>query len=345
MSWPDAAATVFVVLVASFAGTRLALWALGRRAILDHPNERSSHVTPKPRGAGLAVTAVVVVAWGALGTGAPSFERAAILSVCAGALGLAALSFVDDLKGLSVGWRLLGQFAAVAAVLAATAERGAYFAGILSPAADLFAAALLWVWFINLFNFMDGIDGIAGVETASVGFGVTCAALLAGIGQTPALLGLTIAAAALGFLWWNWEPAKVFLGDVGSVPLGFLLGWLLLDLSARGLWAAAAILPSYYFADATITLGRRALKRAPVWQAHREHYYQRAVRHGRTHAAVASAILVANVLLIALAGLGTIGWTIPALLGAAVVVGVLIFHLASGRRPDNGAPAPPPAAV
>ena len=228
MSWPDAAATVFVVLVASFAGTRLALWALGRRAILDHPNERSSHVTPKPRGAGLAVTAVVVVAWGALGTGAPSFERAAILSVCAGALGLAALSFVDDLKGLSVGWRLLGQFAAVAAVLAATAERGAYFAGILSPAADLFAAALLWVWFINLFNFMDGIDGIAGVETASVGFGVTCAALLAGIGQTPALLGLTIAAAALGFLWWNWEPAKVFLGDVGSVPLGFLLGWLLL---------------------------------------------------------------------------------------------------------------------
>jgi len=338
MSWPGAAVTVFAVLVASFAGTRLALWALGRRAILDHPNERSSHVTPRPRGAGLAVIAVVVVAWGALGTGAPSFERTAILTVCAGALGLAVLSFVDDLRGISVGWRLLGQFAAVAVVLAATAERGSYFAGILSPSLDLLAAAVLWVWFVNLFNFMDGIDGIAGVETASIGFGVTCAALLAGIGQTPALLGLTVAAAALGFLWWNWEPAKVFLGDVGSVPLGFLLGWLLLDLSARGLWAAAAILPSYYFADATITLCRRAVRRAPVWRAHREHFYQRAVRRGRTHAAVASAVLVANVLLIALASLGAIGWTVPALLGAAAVVGILVLHLAGGRRPRNGVP-------
>ena len=216
-------------------------------------------------------------------------------------------------------------------VLAATAERGSYFAGLLSPSLDLLAAAVLWVWFINLFNFMDGIDGIAGVETASVGFGVACAALLTGAGQTPALLGLTIAAAALGFLWWNWEPAKVFLGDVGSVPLGFLLGWLLLDLSARGLWVAAAILPSYYFADATITLGRRALRRAPVWRAHREHFYQRAVRRGRTHAAVASAVLLANVLLIGLACLGTIGWVVPALLGAAVVVGILALYLAAGR--------------
>ncbi|MDP6604622.1 MAG: glycosyltransferase family 4 protein [Rhodospirillales bacterium] len=344
MSWPSAAAYVIAALVASFAGTRLALWALGRRAILDHPNERSSHVTPKPRGAGLAVIAVVIVAWGALGTGAPSFERTAILTVCAGAFGLAALSFVDDLKGISVGWRLLGQFAAVAAVLAATAERGSYFAGILPPSLDLLAAAVVWVWFINLFNFMDGIDGIAGVETASIGFGVTCAALLAGFGLLPALLGLTVAAAALGFLWWNWEPAKVFLGDVGSVPLGFLLGWLLLDLSARGLWVAAAILPSYYFADATITLGRRALRRAPVWRAHREHFYQRAVRSGRPHAAVAGTILIANVLLIALACLGTVGWTIPALLGAAVVVGALVLHLASDRQPDNDAPAPPAAA-
>jgi len=114
-------------------------------------------------------------------------------------------------------------------------------------------------------------------------------------------LGLTLAAAALGFLVWNWPPAKIFLGDVGSVPLGFLLGWLLLKLAAGGDWAAALILPLYYLADATITLARRAIRGERVWRAHRQHYYQRAVQGGRSHARVSAGIGATNLMLVALA--------------------------------------------
>src|SRR3546814_9909535 len=123
-----------------------------------------------------------------------------------------------------------------------------------------------------------------------------------GAGPPAALfLGASIAAAAAGFLWWNWHPAKVFLGDVGSVPLGFMLGWLLLGLAAAGHWAPALILPLYYLADATITLACRALRRERVWRAHREHFYQRAVQRGRSHATVSRAVFGVNACLAALA--------------------------------------------
>src|SRR5690606_27746163 len=129
--------------------------------------------------------------------------------------------------------------------------------------------------------------------TAAIGLGV---ALFAGAaGGEPALvaLGLAVAGAAFGFLPWNWQPARIFLGDVGSVPLGYALGWLLLSLAAAGAWAAALILPLYYLADATLTLMRRLARGERVWQAHREHFYQRATQAGRSHAAVVSLVAAA----------------------------------------------------
>mgnify|MGYP002528848010 CR=1 FL=1 len=166
--------------------------------------------------------------------------------------------------------------------------------------------SVLWWTFwtvsmINVVNFMDGIDAISAVEAASIGGGVALIAGLVPASGLDPVLGLTLAAAAIGFLGWNWPPAKIFLGDVGSVPLGFLLGWLLLKLAAGGNCAPALILPLYYLADATITLARRAARREPVWRAHREHYYQRAVQGGRGHARVSTAIGVANLALVALA--------------------------------------------
>ncbi len=126
------------------------------------------------------------------------------------------------------------------------------------PGLDVAAAALLWLWFVNLFNFMDGIDGLAGSEAAAIGTGLV---VFAGVGSglDPGLAALsgTAAAAALGFLVWNWAPARIFLGDVGSVPCGYLLGFLLLDVAARGHWKIALILPLYFLADATLTLLRR----------------------------------------------------------------------------------------
>jgi UDP-N-acetylmuramyl pentapeptide phosphotransferase/UDP-N-acetylglucosamine-1-phosphate transferase len=135
-------------------------------------------------------------------------------------------------------------------------------------------------------------------------------------------------------LWWNWQPAQVFLGDVGSVPLGYLLGWLLLEAALKGLWAPALILPLYYLADATVTLAKRGLRGAKVWQAHRDHFYQRAVQGGLSHGAVVLRVLVCNVGLVVFALLATAGWPWPALAGAALAVLILLArleHHAAGR--------------
>ena len=348
MFWTDFApppALLFIIVtIASFAGTWGALVALRRRAILDHPNERSSHASPTPRGAGVAVVPVAMGAWLFIGLQSGQGPRE-IAALAAAVLGLGLLSWRDDLGGLPVGWRLLGQGAAIGFVLAvAPVER--VFQGLLPPALDLLATGILWLWFVNLFNFMDGIDGLTGVETIAIGMGVVLVSALPGGGTAPdqalGLHGLAIAAAALGFLWWNWHPARIFLGDVGSIPLGFMLGWLLFKLAAGGQWEAAIILPLYYLADATLTLARRALRRQPVWKAHREHFYQRAVQRGLSHGTVVAAIVFANAVLVGLAVLATLAaprWPALSLLVSAVVVALLLFWLSPGPgRAGSGRP-------
>jgi UDP-N-acetylmuramyl pentapeptide phosphotransferase/UDP-N-acetylglucosamine-1-phosphate transferase len=188
---------------------------------------------------------------------------------------------------------------------------------------DTVAAAVLWLWFLNLFNFMDGIDGITGVETVAIGGGLAAFALFAGEGPSTAWFGATLAAAAAGFLVWNWHPARIFLGDVGSVPVGYLLGFLLLSLAAQGHWAPALILPGYYLADATITLVRRTLRGERIWQAHAQHFYQRAVQDGLSHAQVSLAILAADLVLIGLA-MTALAHPLPSVAAAALVVAALL---------------------
>ncbi|MGB1028108.1 MAG: hypothetical protein ACPGYL_16250, partial [Rhodospirillaceae bacterium] len=140
-----------------------------------------------------------------------------------------------------------------------------------------------WLWFVNLFNFMDGIDGISGTQCLVVGGGATL--LIGALELSDAAAGwlvggAVIAAAALGFLVHNWHPAKLFMGDVGSIGLGYLLGALLVVFCAAGYWPVALILPAYYWADATFTLLRRIGRREKIWQAHRTHAYQFAVHRG-----------------------------------------------------------------
>ena len=180
-------------------------------------------------------------------------------------------------------------------------QEATIFQSFIPEPIDLILAGLIWVWFINLFNFMDGIDGISGVEAAAIGIGITIIVMRTEDTGIDPRLAATVAAGAIGFLYWNWHPAKVFLGDVGSVPLGFLLGWLLLNLANSGTWEPAVILPLYYLADATITILRRALRGEKVWCAHREHFYQRAVQNGRSHAVVSSGVAACNLVLICLA--------------------------------------------
>ena len=321
-------------MLASWAGTGLAHRLLRRHAILDHPNPRSSHVLPTPRGGGIGVMLVLLPIWGILFTVFPSdpseFPGRWVLLGAAGFL--AAISWVDDLRGLSPVTRLLCQAIAVTATLLSLPGDAETFQGILPPLLDRIATGLLWVWFLNLFNFMDGIDGIAGVETASLGFGVALIALLGGLQPDFCYLGITIAAVALGFLAWNWPPAKIFLGDVGSIPLGFLLGWLLLSLATAGHWATALILPLYYLADSTLTLIRRLLSGKRIWEAHASHFYQLASRRNLGHAGVVRIILATNIGLLGLGALASTGRPWLSLIVAILLVGMVLGILQNPFR-------------
>jgi UDP-N-acetylmuramyl pentapeptide phosphotransferase/UDP-N-acetylglucosamine-1-phosphate transferase len=228
----------------------------------------------------------------------------------------------------------LAQFVAVGLGMLALIPAGAVFQFWLTPSLDALAAGFLWLWFVNLFNFMDGIDGLAGSEVAAIGIGLVLFASL-GAGSDPGLAALaaTVAAAALGFLVWNWAPARIFLGDVGSVPCGYLAGFLLLEVAAHGHWRIALILPLYFLADATLTLLRRLIRGERVWQAHRQHFYQRAVQRGLGHAAVARRVILADLILVGCAWASENGWGSLALAAAAVVVAALLVSLAGRPSP------------
>lgn len=288
--------------VLSWLGTAAAIWALRRARALAAPNHRSSHVNPTPNGGGIAVVAVVALAWwwadanlrtswGVIAFGlTPLLGAAAVLAI---------LSLRDDVRGgLSPLVRLFAQ--TVAVVIGFSSLPAQVFPGV-PFCVDAALSIGLWVWFINLFNFMDGIDGIAGVEIAAIGVGLALTATMGGMPPIVALYGMTAAAAAMGFLLWNWAPARVFLGDSGSIPLGYLLGWLLLVMAARGQWVPALLLPLYFVADATLTLVRRLARGEKPWVAHRTHAYQRAALAMGSHAAVSLRVAALNVALVALA--------------------------------------------
>ncbi len=326
---PLAALLAAAAFLVAYLGTRILIGLLARRQVLDHPNHRSNHDSPVPRGGGIAVLAALLPAWlasSALLPGGPGPVAVIVLIAAA----LAAISWIDDLRSLGPLPRLGAQALAVAAVLYLAPLPGPVFGGHLPPALDLVLTALVWLWFINLFNFMDGIDGIAGVKTAAIGLGVFVAAKIGKLDPAWLALGLTTAGAAVGFLRWNWHPAKIFLGDVGSIPLGFLLGWLLLGLAASGYPAPALILPAYFIGDATLTLLRRLVRGERIWEAHREHFYQLAIKSGLRHDQVAGIVAVAGLFMVALTMVAMRGLPWAAVSGAAAATALLMFLLAKG---------------
>lgn len=296
----------------SWLGTRQLERDLRRRAWLDLPNDRSSHSVPTPRGGGIAVSAVIALGLGywRLVTG-PDWEMLAVLAVF---IALAGLGHLDDRHNLSARLRLGVQLGAVALL-----------AWGIGPGGMMGAALVLgWVWMINLTNFMDGIDGISAVQAACVSLGLIGVALIVGRAPWPILVvGPVVLGAVLGFAVLNWHPARIFLGDVGSIPLGFISFYLLYDLVRAGLWLPALILPMYYVADASLTLGRRALRGEKIWQAHRGHFYQRAVTAGRSHAQVARAVLYCDAVLIACAWGAAAAAKNPRIEGASAAIAVV----------------------
>jgi UDP-N-acetylmuramyl pentapeptide phosphotransferase/UDP-N-acetylglucosamine-1-phosphate transferase len=303
---------------------------LRRRGILDYPNERSLHQVATPRGGGIALTGTVLLVWAALGMG--GFVSPVVIGILLGTLLVAIVSWIDDLRGLSPALRLAVQALAVAMGLVALPPSGNTLAVALGPGVYRLAAGVAWLWWLNLFNFMDGIDGMAGSEAAALGLGLLLFGA-AGVGLDPQLawLSAAILGAALGFLVWNWPPAKIFLGDVGSTTAGYLTGFLLLAAAAAGHWQLALVLPLYFLADATITLVRRLMRGEPPWRAHREHFYQLAVARGLAPAAVMKRVAAADLVLIACGWTADNGWGAVAVEIALVTVAVLLASLALGR--------------
>ncbi|WP_430395828.1 MraY family glycosyltransferase [Ferrovibrio sp.] len=305
----------------------LIIW-LKTRAVLDLPNARSSHTEPTPRGGGIAVVAIILALGLPWVTLAEQWGQGMLL---VGMLVLAVLFWFDDrLKGLPILLRMGAQALAVALVLGQLPAEATVTQGLVPLWFERLVCFLAWLWFVNLFNFMDGINGITGIEMAGIGIGLAACGWLAGFGGGYAGLALIVAGAGTGFLRRNWGKADVFMGDVGSVPVGFLLGGLLLQAALSGLWAAAIILPLYYWVDATFTLLKRALRGEKFWQAHRQHFYQQGARKAGAHAPVAAKIGGLNLALILLALATQIGpqpWsTVAALLLGLLFVLALCRH-------------------
>lgn len=265
--------------------------ALMRYRILDQPNQRSSHVAPTPRGGGISIILVIAAASLWVGRSHPDL-LAWVLPVVACGVGL--ISLVDDVRGLSAGIRF-GTHIAGAAVLVWAAELGDSAGPVAALAAQLHVPLLLvvglmglgLVGYTNSFNFMDGINGIAASQA-----GITALAMAAigGMGghwdSPPVLVSLAVAGASLGFLPHNFPRARMFMGDVGSAPLGmilaFLVVWICRDHGFR-LFLPLALLHANFVLDTAITLARRIARGENWLEPHREHFYQRLIRSGKSH--------------------------------------------------------------
>ncbi len=295
-----------LVLLAACAAALLsaALIRLIRPHLLKHalakPNARSSHRVPTPQGAGIAVIAATLVVAGVAIAGVTNAASNFPVALFGATLFIAALGFADDLKPVPVLPRLLLQAVAVGTVvLAGTCDlRITPFVPVWIERGLLVLAGL---WFVNLVNFMDGLDWITAAEIVPV---TAALAILGTQGELPLLATIVAAAlcgAMIGFAPFNRPVATIFLGDVGSLPIGLLFGWGLLQLAAQHHVAAALLLPLYYLADATVTLLRRMIRREPFWVAHRSHFYQRATDNGFTVLQVVGEVFLLNLALATLA--------------------------------------------
>ena len=327
-----------LVFVASALVSVVLIWLLHpllKRHALAHPNVRSSHKTPTPQGGGIAVIAATVgVVVACVLFGVPGLGGQALWLVLAATVFIALVGAVDDLRPIAVMPRLILQVAGVAIVLAALPVdlRVVPFLPYWLERALLGLAIL---WFVNLVNFMDGIDWMTVAEVAPLTSGLVLFGLMGALPRDATIVALALCGAVIGFAPFNRPVARLFLGDVGSLPIGLLLGWLLVVLAGTGHFAAALLLPLYYLADATITLLRRLANGEPILQAHRSHFYQRAMDGGFSIYQVVGRVFLLNIALIGLAAttLLTTSYLLhaAALIAGCVLVALLLYRFAAAK--------------
>lgn len=292
------------ILLASWLGVRTFIKYVRVGALLDTPNERSSHKRPTPRGAGLVIVLLTLSFATIYSVVAPGFFPTGVIF---GGLLVSAVSFADDLASLEPGIRLVFHtIAAISAVVGAGPYESLEIPGI--GVFDIgtwgyLVTVLLVIFFINAINFMDGIDGMAGLQGTVSGVGLACLGAVSG--SVPLIgIGCALSAASLGFLVHNWSPAKVFMGDVGAAFIGYCIGVLPLmameadpALAPRLFWISMALAWLVAF-DVLVTLARRIKKRERVWRPHRTHIYQRLVDFGLSHGNVSLVYGLGSVLLL-----------------------------------------------
>jgi len=308
-----------------------------QRHALARPNARSSHTLPTPQGGGIAViVATIAVTLAGLTLSGPQPDM--LLPVIGAAAALALVGAFDDLKPIPVLHRLIVQVIAVGIVVAILPDQVRF-----APAIPFWVErALLLVggmWFVNLVNFMDGLDWMTAAEVVPVTAALALFGVSGQLAPTPTLVALALLGAMIGFAPFNKPVAKLFLGDAGSLPIGLLIGWLLLQLAAGGHLVAALLLPLYYLADATVTLLRRLINGEAVWVAHRSHFYQRATNNGFSVMQISGEVFVLNIVLAALAAV-SIWLTSPYIGGMTLALGVGAVALVLNRfsRPREALP-------
>ncbi len=295
------------------------------RYALARPNARSSHKVPTPQGGGIAVVGASLIVAGAILVALD--PPGSFLVAAAAAVGLALVGAVDDIRPLPAGFRLLLQVVAVATVVTVGGGRVLPDIPLLAEQAILIFGG---VWFVNLVNFMDGLDWITVAEMVPITGFVALLWLTDVLPTQAAIVAASLCGALLGFAPFNKPVARLFLGDVGSLPIGLLVGWMLLHLARTGTLAAALLLPLYYLMDATITLLRRLRRREKVWEAHRSHFYQKATDNGFSALSVSAHVFGLNLALAALAAM-TLAWRSEAVQVAALGLGVVLVSLVLRR--------------
>ena len=302
---PSAPLALFALAALGSARGTGAVRNYARAKLLDGVNERSSHTVPTPRGGGLGLVLAALIAWVSIESWSNGAPNTQVLGVAVAVAALAGVGWWDDHASLAPRTRLVAQFLAAAVVVACVGVPEVIRIGsIVLPVPAALVAALSVVgavWLVNLTNFMDGIDGIAGSQGLAACLGA--AAMLSGAesGGPWCNLGLAFAGACAGFLAWNWPPARIFMGDVGSTALGLVFAALVLAQLRAGVAADLTLLPLAPFVlDATFTLVRRARRGEKLSQAHRSHLYQRLSRAWGAH-------LPVTLVWAALAALGALG--------------------------------------
>ncbi|MEQ1717310.1 MAG: glycosyltransferase family 4 protein, partial [Hyphomicrobium sp.] len=293
--------TALLAFAAAALLTRAMIPWLAAQGAVATENNRTMHTGVVPKGGGLALLIAMVLALLVLILSSGIFSGTSgglPMPLAVGLMLAAAVSWRDDIRPLPAQIRLPIHFAAAACFVLSLPGEARVFQGLLPYAGDRALAILALAGFMNFFNFMDGINGIAGAEAVAIAGGYLVLAAAAAVALPFAPLAAALLGATAGCLVWNLRErgkALVFMGDVGSVPLGFLTGALMIDLASRGQWAAAVILPSYFLTDAGVTLVRRVLNGEKVWEAHRSHFYQRAAEAVGAHLPVVWRVSAANV--------------------------------------------------